>query len=301
MLNWLSPLESIITIVTGLIALGAGIWAGWERWNRRLHVVRLRTAKDRWFEPAMDLYDDPDIFPDWERDDREEIERWLEEARLARDRPTGPHEYLLAAIHRERVVGFFYGTFYRSISTLFVSYLIIPRRLTSSTREQIPRELFDALQSALKKDGNVPKAIVGEVDAPDAATADSPLNRRVGRIKLLIQRARQLDVTMRVIDAPYLQPSLDPHKRNMKEGPLLLLYGRFGEDVGSMLPKATVLELISFVYDELYGDCFINDAAKDAEWRKYLQDLRDKVAVSLPDVVPCRRSAEEVQSSSQSL
>ena len=135
-MQWMSDAESALSIVA--LLAGAGL-AAWRWWVIRLFVVRLVDANDKWFDPAIALYER--VFPDWERDEREELGRWLDEARQQQAGADRPYEYLLAAIHRKRIVGFFYGTYYRSASLLFVSYLIIPRRLSTPLTDPVPKSL----------------------------------------------------------------------------------------------------------------------------------------------------------------
>ncbi len=282
----MGSIEIVLSAIVGLITIGTSLYALFRLWRGRLHVKRFIGEGDDHFEDSLQLYERN--FDDWERDEPEEIERWLREAKLRRasgDRSL--EEYLLAAIWRQRPCGFFYGTFYGSRSTLFVSYLVVDRGLDSRIVSRVSKKLFESVQKNLKSDGYELTHIAAEVEVPATATTTKARERRKARIRRLLRIAKISQVPLRILDAEYLQPKLDLRNKDKHEDSLLLLYAKVGDEMPIALSRDEVTELFHFIYDELYGDCFMEDPTQDAEWRKYTADLRERAILRLLERVRC--------------
>jgi hypothetical protein len=84
-----------------------------------------------------------------------------------------------------------------------------------------------------------------------------------------------------------LQPKLDLRDKDKHEDSLLLLYAKVSDEMPTALSRDEVTELFHFIYDELYGDCFMENPTQDAEWRKYTADLRERAILRLPERIRC--------------
>lgn len=282
--------ETLLSILAGLGTIGAAVYAAFKSWRGRLYTRRLMAGTEQYFEETMKLYERS--FEDWERDEPEEIERWLNEARRRRSNgDRSLEEYLLTAIWRQRPCGFFYGTFYSSASTLFVSYLVVDRGLSERVAKRVSKELLRAVQNSLAADGYDCKKLIAEVEVPVDGKTLKLRRRRKARIRRLLKISRDAEVPLRVLDAAYLQPKLDLRDRDKHEDGLLVLYARVDAEMPSTLPREEVEALLHFVYDELYGDCFMHDPGQDKEWRRYIADLRERAVLKLPERVRCLQSA----------
>lgn len=282
----MGSIELVVSLIVGLVTIGTSLYALIKLWRGRLHVVRFVTEEDDYFDEAMRLYERN--FDDWERDEPEEIERWLREGQTRRSiGDKSLEEYLLAAIWRQKPCGFFYGTFYESKSTLFVSYLVVDRGLDERISSRVSKELFERVREELTADGYELKGVAAEVEVPDTASSTRMRERRKARIRRLLQMAKKSGVPLRILDAPYLQPKLDLRDKDKHEDSLVLLYARVHDEMPKALPRGDVIELFRFIYDELYGDCFMENETQDEEWRRYTADLRERAVSRLPESVRC--------------
>lgn len=284
----MGSIELVVSLIVGLVTIGTSLYALFKLWRGRLHVVRFVTEEDDYFDEAIRLYERN--FEDWERDEPEEIERWLREGQTRRaSGDKSLEEYLLAAIWRQKPCGFFYGTFYESKSTLFVSYLVVDRGLDERISSRVSEQLFKKVQKELKADGYEMKRVAAEVEVPETASTTRLRDRRKARIRRLLHMAKKSEVPLRILDAPYLQPKLDLKDKDKYEDSLVVLYARVSDEMPQALPREDVVELFRFIYDELYGDCFMDNETQDEEWRRYTADLRDRAVSKLPESVRCLR------------
>jgi hypothetical protein len=286
-------IETILSVIVGLGTVGTSLYALFKVWRGRLHVRRLVTENDNYFEEALKLYDRH--FDHWEKDEPEEIERWLKEAKVRRARSDRSlEEYLLTTIWKQRPCGFFYGTFYDSTSTLFVSYLVVDHGLDERIASRVSKKLLAAVQKQLKADGYAYARIVAEVEVPATAPTVKLRRKRRARIRCLLRISKRSDVPLRVLDAFYLQPKLDLRDKDKHEDPLLLLYARVGAEMPPALAREEVADLLQFIYGELYGDCFMEDVTLDDEWRQYTADLLERAISKLPESVRCLPKYEDI-------
>jgi hypothetical protein len=130
---------------------------------------------------------------------------------------------------------------------------------------------------------------VFEVDHP-ALTKDWKERRhRLGRLKVFDRLAPFNALHVRALDLPYIQPTLEPPWTDTRKE-LLLCYAAPG--LHESLPKPEAIELLTWVYMELYGDDIFEDPSTRAAYKTKMQELLDSVVQKLPEQIPLLRVRE---------
>ena len=124
--------------------------------------------------------------------------------------------------------------------------------------------------------------LIAEVDDP--AETDNPDDsaKRRARIRRLNTLAAFVNIMLRCLDLKFVQPRLGLWG-NTAEHQLLVLYGQ--EAPPDALSKAEVVQIITWLYKQLYAANMFDDPDEDREYQRYLDRLLESATESLPDRV----------------
>lgn len=111
---------------------------------------------------------------------------------------------------------------------------------------------------------------------------------RTAKEKLFAVHARTAArIVLKRLEIEYRQPKLSLWDPSLTEERQHLIYGRFSEPpLAGNVSKQEATHVLDAVYNCWYGDCYLNDASKDAEYRQYVRAIYDDMVSSLPAQVP---------------
>jgi len=249
----------------------------------KLLVRRVVDPEDEDLRAAYDVYE-KEIENESERDSFSDIQRWLDEAAIAR--ASGDHtldEYLLIGTVGAKVCAFFYGQYYSSHRVFLVGYLVIDHE-SQDARRATSAEMVRFMFATLGREHPECAGVVFEL----ALEPGKDPRARIGKQQRFGVLARTVaHVALKRLDFEYRQPRLSLWYPNLTEERQHLVYGRvIGPPLGTYLDKQEVAQVLDAVYNCWYGDYYQNDPSKDAEYRQYVRELHKEVVSSLPDPVP---------------
>jgi hypothetical protein len=244
-------------------------------------------AKRALVRDALSLYDAR--IPEDQRIDRETMVD-LVRRHLSGDFGPSWKMHFLVAMYGDRTVGLL--VCYEDIAAhfAFISYLAAQNpRCRGRNPTGVSGQLATALMDARRKLELPETRFVFEVDDPAVAVDATERRRRIGRLKLFADLAPFEGLHVRVLDIPYVQPSLDwPSDPSGRQ--LLLCYAARG--IGTALPKAEVITLLTWTYTVLYGDDVVEEGPRRVDYGRHTRQLLQSVVVGLPDEVRLVRSRD---------
>jgi len=251
--------------------------------RRKLSVRRVINSNDRDLQAAYDVYEQ-EFENESERDSFSDIQRWLDEAAIARaSGDPSLDEYLLVGTLGARVCAFFYRQYYSSHQVFFVGYLAIDRRSRDAKRAT-SGEKVRFMFATLRKEHPECASVVFELALEPGKNPRARLSKEQ-RFGVLARTEAHL--ALKRLDFEYRQPRLSLWYPNLKEERQHLVHGRLTDPpLGAYLDKQEVEHVLDVVYNCWYGDYFQNDPSKDTEYRQYVRELHKEVVSSLPDRVP---------------
>jgi len=209
----------------------------------------------------------------------------------------GPHRpsadwraYLFVAKQANDIVGMLLG--YRDVGAnlAFVPYLVAkrPQRGRLSAPD-ISRRLLGALLDAIRASGDPGQQLrfLSEVDDPSRTSDAKERKRRLARIKLFEQAVESLGLSVRCLDLAYVQPRLDPTRRDTG---LLLLY--VAEGLPLELSKPEVIELLTWLYTSLYSEDIFEDPDEGKRYAEHTREVLKQVTAAVPDHVRLLRGRQ---------
>jgi len=245
----------------------------------RLTVRRILSPGDDDLQAAYDVYR-KEITNRSELDSFDDIQRWLAEAEQSRRTPEPPNldEYLLIAKSAKRVCGFFYGQYYRSHHMFLVGYLAMDHDSDDAKRET-SLAIIKYLVRLLKKDHSNCAGVIFEI----ALESKRHQQSRTAKERLFAVRARKVGVVFKRLDIKYRQPKLSLWDPSLTEQRQHLVYGRLsGPPLSGHIGKQEASHVLDVVYNYWYGDYYLDEPPKDAEYRKYLRAMYKDVVSRLP-------------------
>lgn len=284
---FMNPMSEAATVLSIALAGAVGFARLW--WHRPVTIRFLRGTGPR-FKSSFEFY--KASFPPHETDEKPKVRRWLTEYRALRKRNDNSlAEYWVSSYRKGEACALFYGSLYPALGMMFVSYFAIDRDLKGLIRERVRNELGMCVRKSIAHDGHRCDAIVAEVEHPDLAPDKKSRRKRRGRIERLVDLAADAGIALVLLrDAPYVQPRLDLDDHTKREETMLLLYGQLGGPVPREVPRAQAASILTFVYEHVYADCYMDEAAKDASWRKYVAALCRDATSKLPPAIRCARA-----------
>jgi hypothetical protein len=189
--------------------------------------------------------------------------------------------FFLIAKSGDKVVGMLLGYNYNDAQSnfLYITYLIAQK---PQPNRDIGRTLIEAfIRLKRDRDDKGPQArFLADVDDPATTTDPKEKRDRQTRIKLFDLISRFAGVQLRCLDLKFIQPKLSRWKH---EKQLLILFG--AEAPPQLLSKSEALQIITWLYKQLYAANMFVDPADDHEYQRYLDYLLKRATEALPDSV----------------
>jgi hypothetical protein len=259
-----------------------------KRFLNPVVVQRVTDPRSRDLLSALELYERR--IPDEQRFESADIIRWLREDRQQRRTRYGPRDYVLIAKFRKKVCGFSLFHFYHTRSLIFFAYLVAAKG--PGTPAGISESLIASITKLLrKKPLRQCKGLILELEDPRRG-GTSDRNHSLARIRLFSKLAEMYGFTLRAVDIPYLQPSLT-HSAEDGQAQLLLMCAYPVDGAASgIMRKAELINLLEFIYLELYPDGYSADVEESEQYRVTCKAALERLTAQLPDTVKMRRLSE---------
>jgi hypothetical protein len=246
---------------------GKGLLRWWlDRDRRAIKVHHIKDPQDKNLEPALRLCER--MLPSNEVDSPSQVARWL--AEVKQETAEGRCrliDYLLVSTVDDQVCGVLYAQYYPLYKLMFVSYVVADEEIARARDGRATQSLFKYLQAAQSNELAEMEGVVFEMEYPRSNGAG--------------QSART--------QSPYRQPRLDLEDPSYEEERQLLAYGRTQPPpIVRSIPREEAENVLSFVYNAIYGDQFEGYPNQDREYRQYLTrlctDVCDKLSAEVPVV-----------------
>ena len=202
--------------------------------------------------------------------------------------------HFIAATYGEQCVGMLLC--YEDVRADFVFISYLAARCVRSLRLdslKISSQLAECLISVRRELGlsSRPRFLF-EIDDPALTEVPRERRHRLARLRLFDGLAPFEATHLRALDIPYLQPSLG-FPKTCGEKQMLLCYARKG--LHSSLEKREAVEILEWVYTELYGDDVFEDSEVRKVYRQHTRDLLASLIRKVPAKVPllCYREIEK--------
>ncbi len=293
---------SVIALVSGAVALVRFLR---RYWRARPRYRRITRSSDAAWAGVKLIHEDE--FSTETGDDIADMKAWIDLWREQRKNPAHDlEEILMISQQHGRVLGYFYGQYYKSFGMLFASYLAIDRNNTDA-KVRGAELLAEGLYAEMcKQDGF--RGIVAELEdrantwtrlSGDAQTATSKAAARFkafDRLARAINKTNDTNLKVYRIDADYYQPFL--READIQAAPSPGGGSAFASSRGSadfkqwliwlpfrsgppFMDKDEAARVFEFIFEKVYGDAF----PQSETYRAYLDAERAAHIAALPERV----------------
>jgi hypothetical protein len=253
------------------------------KWLSPIVVRRIRRADDPDLQAALSLYEkrlDSDL-----RFQSSDIIRWVsDDARNTSTDGAATRDYFLVAKFRHKVLGFILFHYYPKRRIAFLAYMVVEKHTPGLGLSELSNALIAKTAFLLSRDKLLRncQTLLFEVEDPRKALRAKQLHD-IARIQKFCELAAAQKFTLRAFDIEYLQPALSvPDCPETDEQPLLLLSARKREDVDAAILLDELLEMLDFIYIDLYPEGFSDLPDEQEAYKAYCRDIRDQVVSTLP-------------------
>lgn len=273
-------LKVLLTIIGSVIA---GLIMNYirDQWKIRLRIKQIKNPKDKDLFKFYELYES--VFREDVRISSEQFANWIEIDKQANNPKTVSH-YHFVCKRGSSVIGFLKAIYSWEYHLLFIAYYAIDKK-DIQARELASATMIKHLEKMLKKKLPNCKGIIFEVEDIDSAKSDEINNERKARIRLFKSAVKSKGHCAYEIDCNYIQPQIKIDDRdNSSDLPLVLMYVSLYKDcsITLKLNKTEVVDIINFIYFNIYLPYFIHCGESPEESERKLLQLLDTYHTNLP-------------------
>jgi hypothetical protein len=287
------PLGAAVALLTIVGAIATLLYKIRKKFVARLTVERITRSDDRYLEEIWRIHQSK--FTDAVADEYTDLQRWLDEA--AEARKSGHQrfdEFLLYVKADKQVLGYLFAQYYIQRQLIFLSYIAVDKGALKARRpeSEVVIKLFRELIKLIEERGCW-RAIVGEFESQKIGRFCSHAQTLMVAFQRSLRKLRQSfdpKADLFHICMNYRQPVLRPDEIDtavidgsydqwlvlLPRHPAQMI--RTDENGKSFIDRAAALDILRFVYFEVYLDAFKNDKT----YSKYLDAEFAKAAQSLP-------------------
>jgi len=251
-------------------------------------VRRVRNPTDPDLHVALELYESR--ISGQLRFQGADIIRWLADDLSTRSKDArAPHDFFLVAKFQRKVRAFVLFHYYPVRKIAFFAYMVVDRNVKGLPSNQLSNSLISEVRRMLIKDRILRncETLLFEVEDPRKSTMAKQLEH-IARIQRFCSLAESQGFSLRSYEIDYSQPqlSLPTDDEIVVEEALLLLSARARsgpsnrEDI-----RREVIDLLSFVYCDLYPEGFSSIEEEDAAYRAYCKTVFDRTVMGLPEKI----------------
>ena len=285
--HYLGPLTpEILAIIVGIIStvIGTLTYDFIKSKKNKIKVKLIKESSDSDVEGFIELYNK--LIDDKIRVETTEIISWIDEDRVLRKINSHYYfHYLFVGKLKDKVVSFLKLMYSKNSCFMFIAYLGVDSTVDQA-RQNAGSLLIGKLTQLTKKELINCKAIICELEAPISG-GDEKLNlERKARIRHFKEMAKRHNYKFYEIQFDYLQPQMEiPDNYIFSEEQLILLYAPVNDiqPLSQFISKDKLLDILQFLYLEIYRPTFRHDPIKDYAYQNYLNNLLMLYKVNLPN------------------
>lgn len=287
----------VILMTTNIIALIVGIAStvigaflyDFFRSKTRVKVKLVKKSNDRDLEEFVDVYNK--LIGENIRIDPTEIIRWVDEDRALRKLKTHSYlHYLFLGKLGGNVVSFLKTMYHKDTHYMFIAYYGIDTSVDRARRLAAPA-MMESLAKLIKTELKNCKAVICEVEPLDPNQSETENTQRKARIRLFKETARRMNFAMYEIGVDYWQPQMEiPEDGSFSGERSLLLYAPLDDSIrhNKKISKEKMLDILRFIYLQIYRPTFRHDPEKDISYQVYLNTILQYYEENLPTEIPLK-------------
>lgn len=224
--------------------------------------------------------------PPSERDEPEDIVRWMLEVRDEKRRGVCQLEdYFLVGRVGDDVAGFAYVQYYPSAALAFYSYLVIDETIPEARECHVSTALLRSARKALFGLMSRCRGVVLEVEEPEILRGRSA-RTAAARIRHFRTLARSVGIPLKEVGIDYRQPRLRVSQAESEDRMRLMYAPRRWIGEPRALSRNDVADILTFLAEQVYGDQFEHEMNTNSRYREYLYSWKKNLLSQTPGVVP---------------
>lgn len=232
-------------------------------------IKRIKSSNDKYVDQVIDLY--KYNFPDVGGTNYSEPEvREMMNTKFPGKRISDAENITLAAILKEQVIGFVFCHFYPESRKAIVSYIAV-----KNTRHKTSNKLVRKLNKILVKSK--------KCDELFFETEGSDFNK--GLVRWFSKRSGSEHLKLRMYDLQYQCPKVSM-SHEARESSLFLFGVGVNNEIPKSIDKSKMLEILSFIYFDCYGDLYDVKDPLFIEYKSHLNEMYKYYEENLPDEIP---------------
>lgn len=271
-------------VVEALLAVAGTVLAAyiWETKLRdRVSIRRIVKRDDEYIESLLELYQE--LFEDdgTNYSPAEVLE--ILDGSATKDRHVRAENIVLAAVFQRNVVGLLFCHFYPERRKAIISYYGVSSAAPEARRSAAGR-LMTRLKSILVASDHPCDYLFFDLQGVDGSMPKAEARKRKARPILFKQSARRFGLEAYLLEFPYVSPKVSMSDES-RESPATLmcvpLLGRLPRPV----PRDLVLEFLSFIHLDCYGDLYSIHDPRFPKHREHLNQRLQHYQETLPQTV----------------
>lgn len=273
-------------VVEALLAIAGTILAAylWETKLRdRVGIRRIVSRDDEYIESLLELYQE--LFEDdgTNYSPAEVLEILDDSSMSAEDRHVRSENIVLIAMFQRNVIGFLFCHFYPERSKAIISYYGVSSAAPEAKRSAA-RQMLTRLKRILLSSDHQCDYLFFDLQGVDGATPRAEVRKRKARPILFKQSARRLGLEAHLLEFPYVCPKVSMSDES-REYPFTLMCVPIRGRLPRPVPRDLVLEFLSFIHLDCYGDLYPVHDPRFAKHREHLNQRLKHYQEILPQTV----------------
>jgi hypothetical protein len=276
-----SALQKVLLAIIGSVIAGLIMNYIRDQWKVRLRIKQITNPDDKDLFKFYELYES--VFREDVRISSEQFANWIAIDKQAITPKIVSH-YHFVCKRGSSVIGFLKAIYSWEYHFLFIAYYAIDKK-DIRARELASKTIIKHLEIILKKKLPNCKGIVFEVEDIDNTDSDEVNNERKARIRLFKNAVKSRGHCAYEIDCNYIQPQIKIDDRDKSSDlPLVLMYISLYKDcsITLKLNKTEVVDIINFIYFNIYLPYFIHCGENPEESENKLLQLLNSYHTNLP-------------------
>jgi hypothetical protein len=273
-------------MIEALVGVAAAILAAylWETKLRdRVSVHRIASRDDEYIEALIEIYQE--LFEDdgTNYSPAEVVEFLDDSTAFAEERHVRAENIMLVALYHHTVVGFLFAHFYPDRRKAIISYYGVSSAVPEA-RSSAATRLLTRLKGILLSGHKPCDYLFFDLQGVDVSTPRAEARKRKARPILFRQSARRLGLEARLLEFPYVCPKVSMSEES-REYPFTLMCVPVGARLPRPVPRELVLEFLSFIHLDCYGDLYPVNDPRFAAYREHLTQRLRHYEETLPPTV----------------
>jgi hypothetical protein len=271
-------------VVEALLAVVGTILAAylWETKLRdRVSIRRIVNRDDEYIESLLEVYQE--LFEDDETNYSTAEVLGIVDGSATEDRHVHAENIVLVAVFRRNVVGFLFCHLYPERRKAIISYYGVSSAAPEA-RLSAASHLLARLKNILVAGDHPCDYLFFDLQGVDGSMPIAEARKRKARPILFKQSARRLGFEAHLLEFPYACPKVSMSHES-REYPATLMCVPILGRLPRPIPRNLVLEFLSFIHFDCYGDLYPVHDPRFPKYREHLNQRLKHYQGTLPQTV----------------